>query len=136
MIQRSACPSWHADQAGPRPKWRRSSWPATPRRGTRSLTAKVVKFSEAADAWIKELRAEVRAGSRNERTVMDYEPVVERYLKPYFGDKAIDAIKASDIEGQAEWAARFDVLHQHCRAALEQHARDRWQTLERMNYGA
>ena len=39
MIQRSACPSWHADQAGPRPKWRRSSWPATPRRGTRSHPA-------------------------------------------------------------------------------------------------
>ena len=39
-------------------------------------------------------------------------------------------------EGQAGWAARFDVLNQHCRAALEQHARDRWQTLERMNYGA
>jgi hypothetical protein len=38
--------------------------------------------------------------------------------------------------GQADWAARFDVLHQHCRAALEQHACDRWQTLERMNYGA
>jgi hypothetical protein len=37
---------------------------------------------------------------------------------------------------QADRAARFDVLHQHCRAALEQHARDRWQTLERMNYGA
>lgn len=39
-------------------------------------------------------------------------------------------------DSQADWAARFDVLHQHCRAALEQHARDRWQTLERMNYGA
>jgi hypothetical protein len=39
-------------------------------------------------------------------------------------------------EGKADWAARFDVLHQHCRAALEQHARDRWQTLERMSYGA
>ncbi len=38
--------------------------------------------------------------------------------------------------GQADWAARFDVLHQHCRAALEQHARDRWQSAERMNYGA
>jgi len=39
-------------------------------------------------------------------------------------------------ESQAGWAARFDVLHQHCRAALEQHACARWQTLERMNYGA
>jgi hypothetical protein len=67
------------------------------------LTAKVVKFSEAADAWIKELRAEVRAGSRNERTVLDYEPVVERYLKPYFGDKPIDTIKAPDIAQYRSW---------------------------------
>lgn len=39
-------------------------------------------------------------------------------------------------ECQAGWAARFDVLHQHCRTALEQHARDRWQAEERMSYGA
>ena len=39
-------------------------------------------------------------------------------------------------ENQAAWAARFDVLHQHCQAALEEHARDRWQTEERMSYGA
>ena len=43
------------------------------------LTAVVVLFKDAADAWLKELRAEVRAGSRNERTVIDYEPVVERW---------------------------------------------------------
>ena len=39
-------------------------------------------------------------------------------------------------EGQAGWAARFDVLNQHCRAALEQHARDRWQEQGRMGYGS
>lgn len=67
------------------------------------LTAKVVSFSEAADAWIKELRAEVRAGTRKERTVIDYEPVVERYLKPYFGNKPIDTIKPSDIAQYRSW---------------------------------
>ena len=61
------------------------------------LTTVAVLFKDAADAWLKELRAEVRAGARNERTVIDYEPVVERYLKPYFGSKAMDTIKASDI---------------------------------------
>jgi hypothetical protein len=67
------------------------------------LTAVVVLFKDAADAWLKELRAEVRAGSRNERTVIDYEPVVERYLKPYFGNKPIDTIKASDIAQYRSW---------------------------------
>ena len=67
------------------------------------LTAVVVLFKDAADAWLKELRAEVRAGARNERTVIDYEPVVERYLKPYFGNKPIDTIKASDIAQYRSW---------------------------------
>jgi hypothetical protein len=67
------------------------------------LTAVVVLFKDAADAWLKELRAEVRAGSRNERTVIDYEPVVERYLKPYFGNKPMDTIKASDIAQYRSW---------------------------------
>ena len=67
------------------------------------LTAVVMLFKDAADAWLKELRAEVRAGSRNERTVIDYEPVVERYLKPYFGNKPIDTIKASDIAQYRSW---------------------------------
>lgn len=38
-------------------------------------------------------------------------------------------------DDQADWAARFDVLHQHCRAALDRHARLRWQDRERMSYG-
>ena len=67
------------------------------------LTTVAVLFKDAADAWIKELRAEVRAGSRNERTVIDYEPVVERYLKPYFGNKPIDTIKASEIAQYRSW---------------------------------
>ena len=39
-------------------------------------------------------------------------------------------------EDRSDWAARFDVLHQRCRAALEQHARDRWQEQGRMGYGS
>jgi hypothetical protein len=67
------------------------------------LSSQTVTFNEAADAWIKELRAEVRAGTRKERTVIDYEPVVERYLKPYFGSKPIDCIKPSDIAQYRSW---------------------------------
>lgn len=67
------------------------------------LSSQTVTFSEAADAWIKELRAEVRAGTRKERTVIDYEPVAERYLKPFFGTKPIDCIKAADIAQYRSW---------------------------------
>jgi len=67
------------------------------------LTAVVVLFKDATCAWLKELRAEVRAGARNERSVIDYEPVVERYLKPFFGNKPFDTIKASDIAQYRSW---------------------------------
>lgn len=67
------------------------------------LSSQTVTFSEAADAWTKELRAEVRAGTRKERTVIDYEPVAERYLKPFFGTKPIDCIKAADIAQYRSW---------------------------------
>jgi hypothetical protein len=67
------------------------------------LSSQTVTFSEAADAWIKELRAAVRAGARKERTVIDYEPVAERYLKPFFGSRPIDCIKAADIAQYRSW---------------------------------
>lgn len=67
------------------------------------LSAKTVTFAEAADSWLKELRAEVAAGVRKLRTVIDYEPVVERYLKPYFGAKPVDSIKQSDIAQYRSW---------------------------------
>ena len=67
------------------------------------LSTKTVTFADAADAWIKELKADVAAGSRKVRTVLDYEPITKHYLKPYFGDKPIDCIKASDIAQYRSW---------------------------------
>jgi hypothetical protein len=34
----------------------------------------------------------IAAGARKPRTVVDYAPTVERYLKPYFAGKIVDEI--------------------------------------------
>ena len=67
------------------------------------LTKDTVSFSQAADAWIEALEGEVAAGVRKIRTVLDYRPVAERYLKPFFGDKAIDSVVANDIAKYRIW---------------------------------
>jgi len=53
------------------------------------LSQDTVTFSQAAEAWLKELMAEVAAGQRKVRTVLDYSPVIERYLDPFFGAKPV-----------------------------------------------
>ena len=67
------------------------------------LTQDTVSFAQAADAWIEALEAEVEAGTRRLRTVLDYRPVVERYLKPFFGDKAVDSVVLNDIAKYRVW---------------------------------
>jgi integrase len=67
------------------------------------LTQDTVSFAQAADAWITHLEGEVAAGTRKIRTVLDYKPCADRYLKPFFGDKAIDSITAQDIAKYRVW---------------------------------
>lgn len=67
------------------------------------LTQDTVSFAQAADAWLEALEAEVQAGTRRLRTVLDYRPVVERYLKPFFGDKAVDCVALNDIAKYRVW---------------------------------
>jgi integrase len=67
------------------------------------LTQDTVSFSQAADAWITHLEGEVAAGTRKIRTVLDYKPCADRYLKPFFADKAIDSITAQDIAKYRVW---------------------------------
>ena len=67
------------------------------------LTQDTVSFSQAADAWIAHLEGEVAAGTRKVRTVLDYRPVADRYLKPFFGDKAIDSVTLSDVAKYRVW---------------------------------
>ena len=39
-------------------------------------------------------------------------------------------------EAQRAWAKRFERMQARCQTVLEQQARERWETQERMSYGA
>jgi len=67
------------------------------------LTMQTKTFAEAAKAWLKHLEGDIRAGARNSRNLADYEPVVHRYLLPFFGERSIDTIKQPDIERWKVW---------------------------------
>jgi integrase len=67
------------------------------------LSARSVTFNHAADAWLEEIKAEVEAGQRKLRNLIDYAPIVTRYLKPFFGEKSIDEIQNADITRFRSW---------------------------------
>ena len=67
------------------------------------LTQNTVLFADAADAWLLDLAKQVAAGARKQRTIIDYAPAVERYLKPYFAGKDIDKIKLADVGKYRNW---------------------------------
>ena len=67
------------------------------------LTQNTVSFAEAADAWLRDLQKQVAAGVRKERNIVDYAPIVERYLKPYFAGRNVDRITTPDIAKYRIW---------------------------------
>lgn len=67
------------------------------------LTQDTVSFAQAADSWIAALEGEVAAGVRKVRTVLDYKPVADRYLKSFFGDKSVDGVTVQDIAKYRVW---------------------------------
>jgi hypothetical protein len=76
------------------------------------LTQNTVTFSNAADsnaadAWLCDLNKQVSAGARKKRTVIDYAPTIERYLKPYFSGKTVDSITATDIGKYRIWRREY-----------------------------
>jgi hypothetical protein len=71
------------------------------------LTQNTVTFANAADAWLLDLNKQVIAGARKKRTVIDYSPTIERYLKPFFAGKAVDDITAADIGKYRIWRREY-----------------------------
>lgn len=76
-------------------------------RKNHGLARSTVTFAKAADAWLHELNKQVNAGARKKRTVIDYAPTIERYLKPYFAGRAIDGISATDIGQYRIWRREY-----------------------------
>ena len=64
-------------------------------------------FHAIADMYIQELTDEIVADLRNERILRDYEPIIERYFKAYFGDREIDTIQTKDITAYRDWRNQY-----------------------------
>ena len=69
----------------------------------RGYAFKPTSFSQVADQYVRNIEAEAEAGSRNAKDAVNYKAIVETYLKPYFGNKAIDAINNNDIKAYKAW---------------------------------
>jgi integrase len=67
------------------------------------LTTDPKLFSLVADRYVEDLQREVDLGLRNPRHIRDYKPVVERYLKPFFGRMMIDETNNTKIEEYRRW---------------------------------
>ena len=64
-------------------------------------------FSAVADVYVRELKEEVELGVRSERHLKDYVPMVDRYLKPFFGDRHIDTIRNKDVAEYQSWRRTY-----------------------------
>jgi hypothetical protein len=67
------------------------------------LTTDPKLSSLVADRCLEDLQREVDLGLRNPRHVRDYKPVVERYLKPFFGQMMIDEVNNTKVEEYRRW---------------------------------
>jgi hypothetical protein len=64
-------------------------------------------FSAVADVYVQELKEEVDLGIRSDRHLRDYVPIVERYLKAYFGDRHMDSISNKVISEYQAWRRSY-----------------------------
>jgi hypothetical protein len=62
---------------------------------------------EICDLYLKQLKEEVEAGITNPRHIHDYAPLIDRYVKGYFGRRHIDQLKLKDIEAFRAWCRDY-----------------------------
>ena len=63
--------------------------------------------SQICDLYLTELLEEIDAGIRNARHIRDYKPVVERYIKGFFGNKYIDNVRQRDVKDFTDWCLKY-----------------------------
>lgn len=91
-------------------EWRGTWGPGNKKR---AQLANVPSFGEAADRWLAhevKKAARVRAGGqrgRSQTQIRRWETSVRRYLKPVFGELAVNEITLSDAERWASWRQRY-----------------------------
>ncbi len=68
------------------------------------LSVKTTTFGYVCDVLLTEVEDElVQRGKEHTTKLKDYRTRIERYFKPYFGDKPIDTIRSADIAKYRDW---------------------------------
>ncbi|OEU71441.1 MAG: hypothetical protein BA874_11465 [Desulfuromonadales bacterium C00003068] len=59
--------------------------------------------NQICDLYLKQMKKEVARGDRSQRNHDDYEIVVDKFIREYFGKKQIDRIPTKDVENFIIW---------------------------------
>lgn len=54
--------------------------------------------NQICDLYLKQLKNEVTRGDRSQRNCDDYETVVNKFIREYFGKRQVDRIRTKDVE--------------------------------------
>ena len=72
------------------------------------LSVRTTTFGYVCDVLLTEVEEElIQRGKQHTTKLKDFRSRIERYFKPYFGDRPIDAIKASDIAKYRDWRRAY-----------------------------
>ena len=71
------------------------------------LIIKPRSVDQVCDIYIKELEEEIQRGDRPARHLKDYKTLVEKYVRPYFRQRKMDAIRQKDVDEFIRWRKNY-----------------------------
>ena len=71
------------------------------------LIIKPRSVDQVCDIYLKELEDDIQRGDRPKRHLKDYKTLVEKYVRPYFRQRKMDAIRQKDVDEFIRWRKNF-----------------------------
>ncbi len=71
------------------------------------LIIKPRSVDQVCDIYIKELEDDVQRGDRPQRHLKDYKTLIEKYVRPYFRQRKMDAIRQKDVDEFIRWRKNY-----------------------------
>jgi hypothetical protein len=73
------------------------------------LTIKPRSVDQVCDIYIKELEEDIQRGDRPKRHLKDYKTLIEKYVRPYFRQRKVDAIRQRNVDEFIRWRKNYYV---------------------------
>ncbi len=71
------------------------------------LIIKSRTVGQVCDIYVKELEEDVQRGDRPQRHLKDYKTLVDKYVRPYFGKRKMDAVRQKDVDAFIRWRQNY-----------------------------